>query len=139
MKKLILLTTLSILMLSCNKNDDNAPSNPAAVDSFDEINAPENFDWSTQKVVTVNVEGISNLPIARQGLLQLYNDQDELLTRYLVTMNEDVTFEANIPGRLDELKVKIGSIEKTVRIDANTVNISLMQEPDNSDLAPEDR
>jgi len=134
-------TILGVLLLgalaACSKDGEQDPS-PQLVQSFDDIIAPADFAWSTLSPVSLQVQAIPNLAIDKLEVLEVKEGQ-RVLFRGLINIGEDATFQFDIPSRLETVTVEVGNLSKQVPVDAKTLQFSLIQEADDSDLPLEDR
>ena len=122
---------LLLTIVSCKKEyvelpEVTSPNEKAT--SFRELNTQENFDWATQKNVSISVQGLkTQVPINRTIKVSSADGKTIYYTG-LYLMETSNVLAIKVPSPVTEVKVTYGSIEKIVKIASNKANFSFMPE-----------
>ncbi len=88
--------------------------------------AADNFTWQTVKPVTITVVP---MPVTSNEklTLEIRTSNDELVFAYRMAMNESVTEKIVVPANATSIKMKYGSIEKSIDIVNNRASLDFSQ------------
>lgn len=130
MKKLLILTVLSLIGLtSCKKNLETPdPKNSDQANLFKEIKADENFSWKTSSEITLNVSPLST-PVKIVNTLKVSSaDGKTIYLSRLASMDEALIEKLTIPITEKSLKVSFGSISKTFNTTATFIEFDYLSD-----------
>jgi len=112
MKKIFILTTLSIVLIACNSSDNKSVDSIIASNDVKAITAKK---AELQSQLTQIDEALSKLDVDKEvvALVSAVKLNDTIFNHYLeiqgsINTNENVLIQPEFPGRLVELNVKAG-------------------------------
>jgi hypothetical protein len=127
MKKLIPFILLAAFFFaSCKKLEIPTPSepeNPGKVTKFSDIKTNPNFNWSTEKELTIKINGLKTLSPVRATLLITSTEGKSIIYSGNHLMEETFTLKSKVSISLKEVKLNFGSIQKVYSISGNTLEM----------------
>ena len=109
---LILLFT-GVVFTACEKRD--VIVDPPAPKTLNELNAPENFPWSTGMPVEVTITGLPTV-VPVKSTLTLSRKDGSILFSGMHLMSSDAVINLIIPSAEKELVLKYGTTTATLTI-----------------------
>jgi hypothetical protein len=126
MKKVHFAFLISLAVLafaSCKKDVETKVEAPSIPTKFSEIKTDPSFNWSTTRVVQVNVKGLKTLESFSNTLTLSSLDKSAVYYSGYHLMSEDVNVKITVPTAQDSMVVGFGSIKKNYSIKQNVVDV----------------
>lgn len=108
---------------SCIKKTDQSPPTTTPADTFSEIIAPANFNWSTTNKIDFNFKGLSANEY--QLVLKVTDADGAILLQKLQKANEDYKVIIEVPAYYKTLTVSFGSISEEFDCTNGSVAITI--------------
>jgi hypothetical protein len=122
---------LLITLVSCKKEfleqpntTVDAPTSTAS--SFRELTPEENFDWATQKDVSVGILGLTTKVPINRTLKITSLDGNAVYYTGLYLMETSSILKIKVPSAVSDIKVTYGAIEKSIKIASGKSTFSFM-------------
>lgn len=141
MKKLILggLAIFAMSLTACQKeNDTQEVPLPGNVNSFEQLQVNNDFNWSTEAEYTLALKGNGNVPFAVKRKLIVKDLNDQTLAITLADMSQTRNFDFQAIAGLQTVKIQFGSIEKEATLNNGVFEFDFIPVDDMSDLDPND-
>lgn len=107
-KKAFLFTAIAATLLilnSCQKNEEKIiPRN------LEELQAPESFSWTTEKVVNLSITGLPTIVPVQSTLSVELPDGTKVFSRNHL-MSENLNLALTVPSTVSQLKLRFGQNE----------------------------
>jgi hypothetical protein len=112
---------LLITLVSCKKEfleqlDAKADASTTTANSFRELSPEANFDWATQKDVSVSILGLTTKVPINRTLKITSLDESAVYYSSLYLMAASSVIHIKVPSAVSDIKVTYGAIEKSVKI-----------------------
>lgn len=116
LKKVLWVFSAAALWLSsCTQPAETVKPIEPRPTKFAEIKAADSFRWLSEKQVTINLTGFPTIePVT--GSLQISTVDGRVLMSQAYTLDTDGSFRLLVPASETQLKLKFGSIEKTIDV-----------------------
>jgi hypothetical protein len=116
MRNYLLVLALPVLLASCTQNTNDDPK-PAAErpDKFANIKASSSFNWSSERQMTLNINGTPTV-VKVDAPLSVYTASGKLLLTVNHTMDVAQALYLTVPSNETKLTLKFGSITKEVNV-----------------------
>jgi len=115
--------TLGVLILlsSCRKEIDDLPISG----KLKNIQVSPTFNWSTSKTIDVNISGLpTEIPVISTLIISL--EDGSSLYQGAHDMNQTKVIQINVPVVVNKIKLKYGSVEYILAIEADKVDFSFI-------------
>ena len=124
MRYFILLSLIAFIFFGCKK--DNINNGETIIpENIKELNPSDNFDWETNKLVTIRIEGVeTDVEISRTLFIKDADDNIYLKKMYDMSASEDI--EICIPTVIEKLYIDYGSFHKRIRVVSNYIEFSFV-------------
>ncbi|MCF8255352.1 MAG: hypothetical protein K9H61_01735 [Bacteroidia bacterium] len=117
------LVILVMAFSSCLKLPNPTEEKPTTPVKFGEIKTDPNFNWTTTRIVDIEVLGLSTrTPIYNTFKLST-KDKASVFYQGKHAMSENIALKITIPAVLDSVLMEFGSIQKTYSVANSKVTI----------------
>ena len=126
MKKLniIIYAALALSLSACKKESLETDIPKEEAKDLNDLKVNSTFNWSTQVIVELNVEGIKPLAAEHNVLKVTSVDGKDIFFIGNYSMADNVSEKFNIPSLNNEVRVSFGSINKIVFVENNKLEFS---------------
>jgi hypothetical protein len=129
MKQILLISLFAVVLFfsSCLDESVLPEFKSENASNMNELRVSESFDWKTTKTIQITITGLPVLPNtnASKSTLTLKGKNDIYYSGFHA-INENLNFTTTVPATETQIKLKFGSIEKTVSIENNKAAFSLI-------------
>jgi len=124
-KQLYFLVFLSLVFFfpSCMKEPDIFP----ATKDLQKINVSPEFDWSTGKLVELNIKGLPTV-IPVFSTLTVSLEDGNILYQGRYEMSKNSVIKVAVPSQVNNLHIRYGNVGYSLPIVENKVNLSFIPE-----------
>ena len=125
---ILTLALFAIGFTSCTKTMDVAPvTTPTTISTsattLSELNAPENFNWSTTKQISFNFNGKDaegyNL------VLKVLDNEGNVLMQKMQKSDQSFQMDLNVPANYTSLSVSYGATEKEFDCTSGSITMTI--------------
>jgi len=130
MKKLLILTVISLIGLTSCKKNLETPEEKSSVQakSFKEIKTNDQFSYNTRNEITLNVSPMITPNRIVNTLRVSSTDGKTIYISRLASMDEALTEKFIIPSTEKSLTVSFGSIRKTFNTTATLIEFDYLND-----------
>jgi hypothetical protein len=124
MRYFIYLLLITFIFFGCKKDNINH-GDPNIPENIKELNPSDNFDWETNMLVTIRIEGVeTDVKIANTLFIKDADGNIYLKKMYDMSTSEDI--EVCIPSVVKKLYIDYGSFHEKIQISGNYVEFSFI-------------
>ena len=125
---ILTLALIAIAFTSCTKTMDvPAAPTPSTISTsattLSELNAPENFDWSTTKKISFNFDGKDAESYSL--VLKVSDNEGNVLLQKMQKSDQSFQMTLNVPADYTSLTVAYGATEKNIDCTSGSVTMTI--------------